>query len=76
MDKYLNDQVQAWDQVMLNNHTGRYRAYSVPTARGFIFACLDADVIRVSWDSKVTSIVRDGVLIGDIQKQRSTLSDA
>ena len=55
MDKL---KVEPWDIVKLKNHTGRYRVYKGSPATGdFIFACMDADVIRYSWDTEVVEIL-------------------
>ena len=46
---------KAWDIVMLQHHTGRYRVYTRPG--GFLFVCLDADVWRSDNTAEVEEVI-------------------
>ena len=48
----------AFDVVMLENHTSAYRAYSLPSDK-FLFVCLYADEIRHSDDVIVSKKIDD-----------------
>ena len=46
----------AWDVVRLKNRTGRYRVYS--HSSGWVFACMDADVITDSNKDSVSEVIK------------------
>lgn len=53
----MEPEYKPWDVVKLVNHTGRYRVYTSNSRGIYIFACLDADVIRISDEELVAEIL-------------------